>query len=509
MESSSCTTSGATAADGPPASTSISGPSTSISGPIITSAPTRSRRSLVWDYFCYDSESNKSVCQIEVGGSVCSKRISGKNPTNIKQHIKAAHPSVLNEFLKREECIKKELEAKKRVVHHQSTLKQSFTITKHTAYTKDSQQYKAITRKLAIFIGSSNVANRIVENLEFVDLLKTMDPRYLVPKRTALNRELNCVLIELKAKIMAFLEGANKISICCDVWTKKGLTSSYLGVTGHFFSRKDRNRHTVTLAVRRIIGSHTAANIRVLLDEVLCEWGFDYNKISATITDNCSNMVAAFKEHLVEECDDVYAEDDEGDIDVDDGNDDEIDVEIPINEEEDFLNCEESHEEEFFCYNRISCFSHTLQLVVNKFSNFKDFKLLMKRAHALVRKVNTSTKATEQLVHHSGKKLTKDCPVRWSSTFLMVNRMLQVKDHLKVVLEERGWDDLAASEWRMLQRIVNLLQPFAKFTTLLSGDEFTTLSCVVPAIMDLNIHLEEVCLRIQTFCAYVYIWFCR
>ena len=131
--------------------------------------------------------------------------------------------------------------------------------------------------------------------------------------------------------------------------------------------------------------------------------------------------------------------------------------------------------------------------MVNKFNDCKNFKLLMKRAHALVQRVNSSTKATEQLVNRSGKKLTKDCPVCWSSTFLMVNRMLQVKDHLKVVLEEQGWDDLAASEWRMLQGIVNLLQPFAKFTTLLSGDEFTTLSCVVPAIMDLNIHLEEVC----------------
>ena len=182
-----------------------------------------------------------------------------------------------------------------------------------------------------------------MENLEFVDLLKTMDPRYPVPGRTALTKELNCVLIESKAKIMAYLEGSNKISVCCDVWSKKGLTSSYLGVTGHFFSRKDRNRHTVTLAVRRIISSHTAANIRDLLDEVLCEWGFDYNKISATITDNCSNMVAAFKEHLVEECD---AEDDEGDIDADDDN--EMDVEISMNEEEDFLIVRKVMKKNFF-----------------------------------------------------------------------------------------------------------------------------------------------------------------
>ena len=64
---------------------------------------------------------------------------------------------------------------------------------------------------------------------------------------------------------------------------------------------------------------------------------------------------------------------------------------------------------------------------------------------------------------------------------------------LKVVLDEQGWDDLAASEWRTLSNITCLLQPFAKFTSLLSGDEYTTLSCVIPAIMDINIHLEEVC----------------
>ena len=92
----------------------------------------------------------------------------------------------------------------------------------------------------------------------------------------------------------------------------------------------------------------------------------------------------------------------------------------------------------------------------------------------------------------------------WSSTYLMVTRLIDVKEKLKVVLEEQGWDDLAASEWRTLTHIANLLQPFAKFTSLLSGDEFTTLSCVVPAVMDMNIHLQEVCYCVVLHaCVYV------
>lgn len=127
--------------------------------------------------------------------------------------------------------------------------------------------------------------------------------------------------------------------------------------------------------------------------------------------------------------------------------------------------------------------------MVNKFDSVDSFKDVMKHTKAIVRKMNTSTKATERLITLSGKKLIKDCPTRWSSNFLLINRLLDVKDELKVVLDEQGWDDLAASKWRTLKNILHL---FAKFTLLLSGDEFTTLLCVIPAIKDMNIHLHEV-----------------
>ena len=84
-------------------------------------------------------------------------------------------------------------------------------MSKLNPYTKDSVRYKLITRKLAIFVGSSNVANRIVNNLEFRDLLSAMDDRYLVPGRNSIQRELDQVMIELKAKISAYIESANAV----------------------------------------------------------------------------------------------------------------------------------------------------------------------------------------------------------------------------------------------------------------------------------------------------------
>lgn len=98
-------------------------------------------------------------------------------------------------------------------------------------------------------------------------------------------------------------------------------------------------------------------------------------------------------------------------------------------------------------------FSHLLQLAVHHFDTVTTFKELLKHTHALVRKVNSSTKATEWLISLCGKKLIRDCPTRWSSTFLLIEHVLEVKASLITVLEELEWDSLATSEWKILEGI--------------------------------------------------------
>ena len=127
---------------------------------------------------------------------------------------------------------------------------------------------------------------------------------------------------------------------------------------------------------------------------------------------------------------------------------------------------------------RVSCFAHT---VVQKFDEETSLRDLLKRAHSLVRRFNTSTKATEKLISISGKKLMRDCPTRWSSTYLMIDRLLSVKAALSRVLQELEWDNLAISEWKSLEAVRDLLHPFAMYTSLVSGEDFTTISAVLPA----------------------------
>ena len=158
--------------------------------------------------------------------------------------------------------------------------------------------------------------NSIVENLAFKDLLRTADL-----SRTAVSKELESVYIKLRAKMDCFIQEANKISFTADLWSKKGLS----GHNRALFLWKDHRNHCVTLAVRHLPPIHTAVNICAIVEEVLSEWEIPHTKVSAILTDNGSNVVAAFrfdKAVMLRDC-----EDDESDMDEEE--DDELDFDTP------------------------------------------------------------------------------------------------------------------------------------------------------------------------------------
>ena len=105
------------------------------------------------------------------------------------------------------------------------------SIGRKKEYDKESDRYKLITRKLAIFVGCTNVPNVIVKSPEFRDLLTTLDRHFVVPGRASISKELDKVMADLKAKIVNVLKDSQRVSICADIWTKKGMSSSYLEIT--------------------------------------------------------------------------------------------------------------------------------------------------------------------------------------------------------------------------------------------------------------------------------------
>ena len=293
------------------------------------------------------------------------------------------------------------------------------------------------------------------------------------------------------------------------------MSEAFVGIVAFFFA--NGRKHKATLAVRNIYGSHSGSNIVDIVTEVLAEWKIDKAKLGKVLTDNGSNMLKAFRMIAIDTSPEVLDDSDDDDCVIDDLTGD-IDMEEEDEFDDDDTNSDDEDEDEkhqsdviaevnecelresecnlAFCsadYERLSCFPHTLQLVVSKFDEVGACKQAIKSSKKLVAKVNKSVKATEMLKSSSGVKLIGDCPTRWSSTFLMLKQLLHVRSHLEDVLRRLNWDNLATKHWKTIENVVELLKPFAEYTDLSGGENFTTISSIIPIIMELRLHLDQVC----------------
>ena len=152
---------------------------------------------------------------------------------------------------------------------------------------------------------------------------------------------------------------------------------------------------------------------------------------------------------------------------------------------------ENHHDSVFASLNRLSCFSHTLQLVARQFDASASAKKVLSKVYCLVKRFSKSGKATEKLITLSRKKLLSHCPTRWSSTHIVVSRLLELRIHVTGVCQELEWNCLLNSEWKTLENYKALLDPFARYTQLASSESCTSISSIIPIVMELEMHLKE------------------
>jgi hypothetical protein len=369
--------------------------------------------------------------------------------------------------------------------------KKSFMINKipeSAKYHPDHHRQKLLDKNVAAYVGATNVPFSVVENEHFCVMLSNFEPHYRMPSRTRLMSTIDEIIQSMKYSVKCSMAVSRKIHFCADIWSKKGLTSSYLGVTAHYYSPIDQNIHHPTIAVRQLRHPHTGEAIKELLMQIIEEWGIPNAKLGFIVTDNGSNMIKAFKNVQA-----VKQTLEDEDIDVDDIElDGEVDANMTDQEVSEFDGQEITHMDAFrkSSLHRLSCFSHTVQLVVSSFNKDEGCKELLSKSMKVVRSVCKSSKATEALINASGRKLVSSCATRWSTAYLVVHRLIEVKDSLPQVLLDHGLQMLQPEDWENLNNVDTLLQDFAEYTDIAGGESYITLSAVIPYYLALKLHLQ-------------------
>lgn len=246
------------------------------------------------------------------------------------------------------------------------------------------------------------------------------------------------------------------------------LDRSVLGINVQFI---ENNKIQIkTLAMTEVKIRHTSANISQIVIDVLTLYNLNINQVYTITTDNGANMLKAAillgedqnVKNVVEENRILLIEEDEDENETEEEeeffynhsyfitNDFLIDMEYELrfsndNSQKDFLKV-------------IRCAAHTLQLTIGDIMKDLLFKETLEKARQVVKKLRTNT-VLNLLKIEKFRKPILDCITRWSSSYRMCLRLLELKSFCTKFSVDFDELHLTADTWNKIDIIVTILKP--------------------------------------------------
>ncbi len=145
----------------------------------------RKRVSGVWDYFEYKGDIGKSKCLVtDAKGKVCGLEFAGKNPTNLKSHMKQIHPAEYAELDESEIARKKQnvisSSSKSSATERLLTL-QEFMANRDGRWPVNSTEFQQRMKAVESWIIATGCPLTYIDVLEFKIMLNTCDRKFVVP----------------------------------------------------------------------------------------------------------------------------------------------------------------------------------------------------------------------------------------------------------------------------------------------------------------------------------------
>lgn len=300
-------------------------------------------------------------------------------------------------------------------------------------------KHDLITRTIVNMIVTDCLPFKIVEGSGFLQLMRGLAPLYKVPCRNTIKNYIDNMYDE---GVIGFKQDVNHLSNFClttDIWTDVQ-NRSMLGITIH--GVKGVSLFSNTIGVFELTERHTGEYIAETLLNTLMNFDIDSSKIISVVTDNGANMVKA--------------------------------VEIAFGKDK-----------------HIPCFAHTLNLTCQNALSVPIVKDIVTKCRTIVIFCRKHVHVTDKLrklqaeagIPEGGMlKLILDVPTRWNSVFYMLQRFLNLFNYIATILLDllEAPEMITNRQRDELQEIISLLRPMEAMTTQLSGDKYSTLSCVIP-----------------------------
>ena len=401
----------------------------SIEEPVLVSKQNTTSR--VWTFFGFiqddfgkPKDCNKPTCKL------CKSIVSAKygNTTNLYHHLKLKHP-------------KKYLEVKPT---YASEAGRSQTITnaflKTQKMSTSSREHHELTRAITVCLAKDMLPLYLVDKPGFRKMLEKFNSRYQIPKKDHFSRiAIPGLYNEVRSNVEKEISSHNYFfAITGDLWSSC-TSEPYLAFTIHFID-SDWVLQARCLQVHYLPQDHTGEHLKEAFRSTLQEWKLDESNLTAATTDSGSNIKLACR---------------------------------------------------LLGWRRLSCFGHNLDLAINK--GIKDHRIdrVLRLCKSIVAAFSSSWKRKRELRTVQDQKglpvkcLKSDVSTRWGSTADMVERILQQREAINVVLVGDPKVSHLVLRWQdvdVLESIIAALAPLRDITDLLSGEKRVTVSLIKPLL---------------------------
>ncbi|KAK0144052.1 putative AC9 transposase [Merluccius polli] len=334
---------------------------------------------------------------------------------------------------------------------------------------------KELDKHVASFIVEEMLPINTVESPTFRKILSkiplTGDRRPCSDRKTFTAYLDECYL-KMESELKKTFESLPYVSTTADIWSSHN--RSFLGITVHWINPRNFKREKAAIACKRIKGRHTFDVIGFEMEQIHSAFSLSH-RITATVTDNGSNFVKAFKMFAPTEPNEE--EEDEQDV--------------VFTDMEELLGVGTT-EGQFSLPPHFRCASHTLNLIscndIDKWlSSNSDSKCVYRSATAkcaaLWTKASRSTVASEIVDEICGKKMIVPTSTRWNSFHDALSRISDNSAHdLNTLCARLDIRAPTEREHLFLKEYCSVLKPLTVALDILQGEDNCYYGVLLPTL---------------------------
>ncbi|KYN09969.1 hypothetical protein ALC57_17907 [Trachymyrmex cornetzi] len=306
--------------------------------------------------------------------------------------------------------------------------------------------------------------------------------------RNTLKKKIDIIYRENMEIIKNHLKNVQYVCTTADIWTAPD--RRFIGVTAHWLCEKSLKRKSAALACKTIKGTHTGEVVATELSRIHALFGLNNEKIVATVTDNGSNFIKAFKIFGLSNEDNDENINESNDLNHDDN------YNIPDNYYSIDSN-EISNEIDIILPQHLRCASHTLNLIassdaakiINDDSRLKRLhEEAIEECDKLWRKLK-SPKNREALKKYLKCALKRPVVTRWNSLYDCLKQIISLKDKLTAVSIQQHVDfevSIREPHFRYIRDYLTCMEPLAVGIDKAQAETTCYYGCLLPLLLSIK-----------------------